>query len=129
MGSGGLVAESFAQLLEQLWKEPVHSVNPVNFKHTFECFDEQFKGVDQHDSQEFFVGSRRGESRLGEAGGRAARGLEQDQEEAVHRDARVQDVREGPGQRDVGHLPEAEHQHYRGPSVWHDLQPHSLHGV
>lgn len=37
MGSGGLVAESFAQLLEQLWTLPTQVVNPTNFKRTFEA--------------------------------------------------------------------------------------------
>ena len=66
MGSGGLVAESFAQLLEQargetdwlleqLWTLPTQVVNPTNFKRTFEGYDKQFAGLEQHDSQEFFV--------------------------------------------------------------------------
>ena len=32
MGSGGLVAESFAQLLEQLWTLPTQVVNPNQFQ-------------------------------------------------------------------------------------------------
>lgn len=55
MGSGGLVVESFAQLLEQLWTLPTQVVNPTNFKRTFEGYDKQFAGLEQHDSQEFFV--------------------------------------------------------------------------
>ena len=55
MGSGGLVAESFAALLEKLWENELHPVNPTYFKKAFQSYDNQFIGVDQHDSQEFFV--------------------------------------------------------------------------
>ena len=55
MGSGGLVAESFAALLEQLWEKELHPVNPTYFKKAFQSYDNQFVGGDQHDSQEFFV--------------------------------------------------------------------------
>lgn len=55
MGSGGIVAESFAALLKQLWEEEKHTVNPTYFKKAFQGYDNQFIGVDQHDSQEFFV--------------------------------------------------------------------------
>lgn len=55
MGSGGIVAESFASLLKYLWEEEKQSVDPSYFKKAFEGYDSQFSGVDQHDSQEFFV--------------------------------------------------------------------------
>ena len=69
MGSGGLVAESFCQLLEQLWLMPTQVVNPSNFKRTFEGYDKQFAGLEQHDSQEFFVCDCFRNSFLGQVGG------------------------------------------------------------
>ena len=55
MGSSGLVAESFASLLQHLWEGKRDVVKPRFFKKTFGGYDNQFVGNDQHDSQEFFV--------------------------------------------------------------------------
>lgn len=55
MGSGGLVTESFATLLRELWEGEGRAVNPICFKRAFQSYDSQFEGVEQHDSQEFFV--------------------------------------------------------------------------
>ena len=55
MGSGGLVAESYAALLQKLWEEEKQTVNPKFFKKSFQGYDPQFSGVEQHDSQEFVV--------------------------------------------------------------------------
>ena len=55
MGSSGLVAESFASLLCNLWEGKGDVVKPRFFKKAFVGYDNQFAGSDQHDSQEFFV--------------------------------------------------------------------------
>lgn len=55
MGSCGIVAESFASLLKQLWEGEKGDVDPTHFKKAFQGYDSQFVGGYQHDSQEFFV--------------------------------------------------------------------------
>ena len=42
-GTGGQIAESYAELLEKLWKEDNRSINPYNFIKTFISHVKQFK--------------------------------------------------------------------------------------
>ena len=55
MGSNGLVTEAFSVLLKQLWASTSQYISPHLFKRTFQGYDSQFVGNDQHDSQEFFA--------------------------------------------------------------------------
>lgn len=68
MGSNGLVTEAFSVLLKQLWASTSQYISPHLFKRTFQGYDSQFVGNDQHDSQEFFVVSSIRRHGLGEAG-------------------------------------------------------------
>lgn len=85
MGSGGLVAESYAALLQKLWEEEKQTVNPKFFKKAFQGYDSQFSGVDQHDSQEFVVRFKVF-SDLGETSRCSSRRFEFNQEETIYRD-------------------------------------------
>ncbi|APA05293.1 hypothetical protein sscle_01g000630 [Sclerotinia sclerotiorum 1980 UF-70] len=54
LGHGGAVAESYADLLRDIYKEPPPiSVQPRYFKNTVSRFATQFSGYGQQDSQEF----------------------------------------------------------------------------
>ena len=54
LGTKGIVAESFAQISKQIWTDENQTVlNPSQFKESISNFAKQFKGVEQHDSQEF----------------------------------------------------------------------------
>lgn len=50
--------EAFADLLKMLWLGSSSSVTPRAFKETVGEFASQFRGYDQHDSQEFMVMNR-----------------------------------------------------------------------
>ena len=113
MGSNGLVTEAFSVLLKQLWASTSQYISPHLFKRTFQGYDSQFVGNDQHDSQEFFVETGLPVHALGEAGGRAPRGPEFDSE----------------GGGDVEHLSAAQHESHCGSSLRHDVEPDSVYGV
>ena len=51
--------EAFANLVKLLWLGSSSSVTPRAFKETVGEFASQFRGYDQHDSQEFMVGNER----------------------------------------------------------------------
>ena len=129
MGSNGLVTEAFSVLLKQLWASTSQYISPHLFKRTFQGYDSQFVGNDQHDSQEFFVETGLPVHALGEAGGRAPRGPEFDSEEAVHRESHLQGVRREAGGGDVEHLSAAQHESHCGSSLRHDVEPDSVYGV
>ena len=52
LGHKGELVVSFAHLCQQMW-DFGHVVTPKGFKFTLSRLNEQFKGNDQHDSQEF----------------------------------------------------------------------------
>ena len=54
-GSGGKVVEAFADLIKMLWLGSSSSITPRAFKETVGEFASQFRGYDQHDSQEFMI--------------------------------------------------------------------------
>jgi ubiquitin carboxyl-terminal hydrolase 11 len=49
------VVEAFADLIKMLWLGSSSSITPRAFKETVGEFATQFRGYDQHDSQEFMV--------------------------------------------------------------------------
>ena len=53
LGTGGKLAEQFAQLLKEIWSGKSRCVAPREFKWKLERFAPQFAGYQQHDSQEF----------------------------------------------------------------------------
>ena len=53
MGTNGEIVEEFAQVIKSMWSEGNHAVTPSQFKKKVGEFASQFKGSDQHDSQEF----------------------------------------------------------------------------
>ena len=55
MGTKGVVAESFASLVNSMTKEQEPVYNPIRFKEVLESKAPQFRGNDQHDSQEFLA--------------------------------------------------------------------------
>ena len=55
MGTRGALAEAVAQLIGVLWNEQFTFVSPVTFRDAICHFAPQFRGTDQHDSQEFLL--------------------------------------------------------------------------
>ncbi|KAI7872098.1 hypothetical protein BDF14DRAFT_1756361 [Spinellus fusiger] len=53
LGTGGVLAESFADLLGVMWNGSYTSVSPAPFRRELIKFAPQFSGTEQHDSQEF----------------------------------------------------------------------------
>lgn len=51
----GQVITAFADLVKRLWLGSESAVTPRDFKSVVERFATQFKGYQQHDSQEFMV--------------------------------------------------------------------------
>ena len=55
LGTKGVLAEAFAQLVRVLWSEQYTFVSPVTFRQAITRFAPAFRGYDQHDSQEFLA--------------------------------------------------------------------------
>ena len=55
LGTKGVLAEAFAQLIRVLWSEQYTFVSPVTFREAITRFAPSFRGYDQHDSQEFLA--------------------------------------------------------------------------
>jgi ubiquitin carboxyl-terminal hydrolase 4/11/15 len=55
LGTGGRLADSFSNLIKQLWFEQVSFINPKNFQDSLSQFAPQFSGLNQHDSQELLA--------------------------------------------------------------------------
>ncbi|KAG2212280.1 hypothetical protein INT47_001639 [Mucor saturninus] len=53
LGTGGVVAEEFTALLRTMWGAQYNFVSPILFREALIKFAPQFKGSEQHDSQEF----------------------------------------------------------------------------
>ncbi|KAI9342843.1 hypothetical protein BDR26DRAFT_259752 [Obelidium mucronatum] len=53
MGTKGVIAEEFSQVIKSMWSGQESIVTPSQFKERVGEFAEQFRGTDQHDSQEF----------------------------------------------------------------------------
>ena len=54
-GSGGKIAESYANLLIKLWKETKEYINPIEFFKTFATHVKLFANSSQHDSHEMLI--------------------------------------------------------------------------
>ena len=54
-GSGGEIAESYAELLTKLWKETKDYINPLEFFKTFVTHVKLFANNSQHDSHEMLI--------------------------------------------------------------------------
>ncbi|TPX77781.1 hypothetical protein CcCBS67573_g00939 [Chytriomyces confervae] len=55
MGTKGVLVEEFAQVIKAMWSGQESIVTPAEFKKRVGEFNEQFKGTEQHDSQEFLT--------------------------------------------------------------------------
>ncbi|KAJ3390095.1 ubiquitin-specific protease doa4 [Entophlyctis sp. JEL0112] len=55
MGTKGVIAEEFARVIKSMWSGEETVVTPAQFKEQVGEFNPQFKGTDQHDSQEFLA--------------------------------------------------------------------------
>ncbi|KAF9163646.1 ubiquitin-specific protease doa4 [Actinomortierella ambigua] len=53
MGTKGKVAEAFADLIRNMWSGQSLVISPTSFRQAIIEFAPQFKGTEQHDSQEF----------------------------------------------------------------------------
>ncbi|KAI8090382.1 hypothetical protein BDF21DRAFT_436817 [Thamnidium elegans] len=53
LGTGGVVAEEFTTLLRTMWGAHYNFISPALFREALIKFAPQFKGSEQHDSQEF----------------------------------------------------------------------------
>ncbi|KAI8644102.1 hypothetical protein BD408DRAFT_450842 [Parasitella parasitica] len=53
LGTGGVLVENFASLLRTMWSENYNFISPVLFREALIKFAPQFRGSEQHDSQEF----------------------------------------------------------------------------
>lgn len=53
LGTGGALANEFATLLRSMWGANCNFISPVQFREAIIQFSPQFKGSEQHDSQEF----------------------------------------------------------------------------
>ncbi|KAF9101438.1 ubiquitin-specific protease doa4 [Mortierella sp. GBA35] len=53
MGTGGALAEAFSKLIRSMWSGQSLVVSPTGFRNEIGEFAPQFKGSEQHDSQEF----------------------------------------------------------------------------
>ncbi|KAI8622101.1 hypothetical protein BC830DRAFT_1057485 [Chytriomyces sp. MP71] len=55
MGTKGVLVEEFAQVIKAMWSGQESIVTPAQFKERVGEFADQFKGTEQHDSQEFLT--------------------------------------------------------------------------
>ncbi|KAF7726254.1 ubiquitin-specific protease doa4 [Apophysomyces ossiformis] len=55
LGTGGVLAEGFADLLRVMWSENYNFISPVAFREALVRFAPQFSGTEQQDSQEFLT--------------------------------------------------------------------------
>ncbi|GAA99473.1 uncharacterized protein L969DRAFT_93933 [Mixia osmundae IAM 14324] len=55
MGTQGVLADAVGELIKVLWTETYNFVAPVSFRDAICRFAPQFRGTDQHDSQEFLA--------------------------------------------------------------------------
>ncbi|KAI9011013.1 hypothetical protein CLU79DRAFT_709908 [Phycomyces nitens] len=53
LGTGGALANSFAELLSVMWGDHYNFISPVSFRKSLIKFAPQFSGTEQQDSQEF----------------------------------------------------------------------------
>lgn len=53
LGTGGVVADGFAALIRTMWQAQLPFVSPTDFREAICRFAPQFRGNEQHDSQEF----------------------------------------------------------------------------
>ncbi|KAJ3023216.1 UNVERIFIED_CONTAM: ubiquitin-specific protease doa4 [Siphonaria sp. JEL0065] len=53
MGTKGVIVEEFSQVIKSMWSGQESIVTPSQFKERVGEYASQFKGTDQHDSQEF----------------------------------------------------------------------------
>ncbi|KAI8079963.1 uncharacterized protein BX664DRAFT_303113 [Halteromyces radiatus] len=53
LGTGGVLAESFAELIRVMWSENYNFISPVTFREALVRFAPQYSGSEQQDSQEF----------------------------------------------------------------------------
>ncbi|KAI8071601.1 hypothetical protein BC940DRAFT_293258 [Gongronella butleri] len=53
LGTGGVLADSFAELLRVMWSESYNFISPVTFRGALVRFAPQYSGTEQQDSQEF----------------------------------------------------------------------------
>ncbi|KAM3580487.1 ubiquitin-specific protease doa4 [Umbelopsis sp. WA50703] len=53
MGTGGKLADAYANLIRVMWSESYNFLSPVTFRDAIIRFSPQFEGTEQHDSQEF----------------------------------------------------------------------------
>ncbi|KAL0073893.1 hypothetical protein J3Q64DRAFT_1634817, partial [Phycomyces blakesleeanus] len=53
LGTGGVLAKSFAELLSVMWNDNYNFISPVTFRKSLIKFAPQFSGTEQQDSQEF----------------------------------------------------------------------------
>lgn len=54
-GTGGVLTESFAELLRVMWSQSYNFVSPMTFRDALIRFAPRFAGTDQQDSQEFLL--------------------------------------------------------------------------
>lgn len=52
LGTGGKLVTTFSELMQLIWSTETASISPAQLKHDIVTFASQFKGSDQHDSQE-----------------------------------------------------------------------------
>ncbi|KAI9322226.1 hypothetical protein BX666DRAFT_1892794 [Dichotomocladium elegans] len=55
LGTGGVLVQSFADLLRTMWSGSYSFISPVAFREALARFAPQFAGTDQQDSQEFLL--------------------------------------------------------------------------
>jgi ubiquitin carboxyl-terminal hydrolase 4/11/15 len=55
LGMGGLVAEAYGKLIQEIWAQGKSVISPARFKAIIGKFAPQFLGYQQHDSQEFLA--------------------------------------------------------------------------
>ncbi|KAI8876380.1 cysteine proteinase [Backusella circina FSU 941] len=55
LGTGGVLAESFAETIRVMWSESYRFIQPMSFRDALIRFAPQFSGTDQQDSQEFLT--------------------------------------------------------------------------
>ncbi|CAO3640862.1 unnamed protein product [Cunninghamella blakesleeana] len=53
LGTGGILADSFAELLRVMWSENYNFISPVTFREALVRFAPHYSGTEQQDSQEF----------------------------------------------------------------------------
>lgn len=55
LGTRGVVTESFAKLIRTMWQSQLPHYSPADFREAICQFAPQFRGNEQHDSQEFLA--------------------------------------------------------------------------